>query len=71
MIHTIGNLTLLTQPLNSSLQNTAWNDKQPEITKQSALAMNRELLDYPLWNEETIEKRGHSLLAHALVIWLR
>ncbi len=71
VIHTIGNLTLLTQPLNSSLQNGVWSEKQPEITKQSALAMNRELLDYPRWNEETIEERGRSLLAHALIIWPR
>lgn len=71
LIHTIGNLTLLTQPLNSSLQNGAWIDKQPEITKQSALALNREFLDYPEWNEARIEERGRNLLTHALEIWPR
>jgi len=71
LLHTIGNLTLLTQPLNSSLQNGPWDEKQPEITKQSALALNREFLDYPEWNEAKIEERGRNLLTHALVIWPR
>ncbi len=70
-IHTIGNLTLLTHPLNSALQNVSWSGKQPEITKQSALAINRELLDYSVWNEETIEARGRELLVHAKNIWPR
>ena len=59
------------QPLNSSLQNGPWNEKQPEITKHSALALNREFLDYPKWDEDMIEERGRSLLAHALAIWPR
>lgn len=53
------------------VQNAAWSEKLPEITKQSALAMNREFLNYPLWNEKKIEERGRGLLAHALVIWPR
>jgi hypothetical protein len=69
LIHTIGNLTLLTQPLNSSIQNGAWGEKQPKITKQSALALNREFVDYPEWNETKIEVRSRELLGHALRIW--
>lgn len=71
VIHTIGNLTLLTQPLNSSLQNGPWCEKRPEITKQSALAVNREFVDYLEWNEKMIEERGRKLLGHALRIWGR
>lgn len=71
LIHTIGNLTLLTQPLNSSLQNGPWNDKRPEIIKQSALALNRDFHEYPVWDETKIEMRGRTLLAHALTIWPR
>lgn len=71
MIQTIGNLTLLTHPLNSSLQNGAWHSKQPEITKQSALALNREFQDYPEWDETQIEARGRDLMGDALKIWPR
>lgn len=71
MIHTIGNLTLVTQPLNSSLQNSGWNLKQPGITRQSGLSLNREFLDYPEWNEVKIEERGRELLTHAKAIWHR
>lgn len=71
IIHTIGNLTLLTQPLNSSLQNGPWADKRPEILSQSALALNREFHAYPEWDETKIEKRGKELLSQALSIWPR
>lgn len=71
IIHAIGNLTLLTQPLNSSLQNGPWSEKRPEILNQSALALNREFHVYPEWNETQIEKRGKYLLSQALVIWPR
>ena len=71
LIHTIGNLTLLTQPLNSSIQNGPWSDKQPDITRQSALALNREFLEYEVWDESAIEKRGRDLFAHAVNLWPR
>lgn len=69
VIHTIGNLTLLTHPLNSSLQNGSWNEKRPEITKQSSLALNREFLDSEEWNETTIQERSRKLLGIAINIW--
>lgn len=71
IIHTVGNLTLLTQPLNSSIQNGPWADKRPEILAQSALALNREFHDYPEWSETTIDRRGREMLAHALATWPR
>lgn len=71
VIHTIGNLTLLTQPLNSAIQNSAWSDKKPEITGQSALALNREFLERETWDENAIEERGRELLTHALALWPR
>jgi uncharacterized protein with ParB-like and HNH nuclease domain len=43
--HTFGNLTLLTQPLNSSVSNSAFERKKPEISKNSALALNRYFQD--------------------------
>lgn len=71
ILHTIGNLTLLTQPLNSSIQNAGWSVKKTEITAQSALAMNRELNEFNSWNEQTIDDRAKQLLSDALLIWAR
>lgn len=69
VLHSIGNLTLLTQPLNSSLQNSAFEEKRPEILRSSALAMNRYFLDQETWDEEAILKRGEALYGLALQIW--
>ncbi len=71
LVNTIGNLTLLTQPLNSSLQNGGWSEKKPEIMKQSSLAMNRELVDATSWNDAAIMERGNALFLVARAIWPR
>jgi hypothetical protein len=71
LVNTIGNLTLLTHPLNSSLQNSGWDVKRPEITKQSSLALNRELLDIEIWDDNEIMQRQGKLLEIAVLVWPR
>lgn len=71
LVNTIGNLTLLTQPLNSSLQNGSWSDKKPEIMKQSSLALNRELVDTAVWNDAAMMERGSAMFLVARTIWPR
>lgn len=71
LVNTIGNLTLLTQPLNSALQNGGWSEKKPEIMKQSSLAMNRELVDATSWSDAAILERGNALYLVASAIWPR
>lgn len=66
-----GNLTILTQELNSSVSNGPWVDKKPELLKNSLLPINQMLHDQEVWNETTIAARGESLLEHALKIWPR
>ena len=67
--HTFGNLTLLTQPLNSSVSNSAFEIKKPEILKNSALALNRYFQDKTIWDEALITARGEALFDHAVVKW--
>lgn len=67
--HTFGNLTLLTQPLNSSVSNSAFEIKKPEILKNSALALNRYFQDKAIWDESLITARGEILFSHAAVKW--
>jgi uncharacterized protein with ParB-like and HNH nuclease domain len=67
--HTFGNLTLLTQPLNSSVSNSAFEIKKPEILKNSALALNRYFQDKEIWNEEQIAMRSEMLFAIATKRW--
>ena len=57
-IHSIGNLTLATQKLNSSMSNDPWNNKRDELQEHSVLLLNNELLTQATWDEETIRSRS-------------
>lgn len=72
LLHSLGNLTLLTQPLNSDVSNGAFYVKRPEIVKKSLLVLNsyfQRFTDDDIWNEERIVKRGQLLADKAIRIW--
>jgi uncharacterized protein with ParB-like and HNH nuclease domain len=69
ILQTIGNLTLVTRKLNPSLSNGTWAKKRLALRKHSALTMNRELEDQPIWNEATIEQRSIDLYELARHLW--
>lgn len=66
---TMGNLTILTQELNSSVSNSAWATKKPELLKSSLLSINQQLHTYDVWDEKGIQKRCEELLQRALKVW--
>lgn len=68
-LQTIGNLTLLTQALNSSVSNGAWITKKPEVLNSSLLPINQQLHGFDTWDEEAIQKRGTDLFARAVRLW--
>ncbi|KAI5911895.1 HNH endonuclease family protein [Azoarcus sp. PA01] len=63
--------TILTQALNSSVSNSEWAVKRPELLKYSLLPINRLLHDVAQWDEAAICKRSDDLLVRALKIWPR
>ena len=69
MLHTLGNLTLLTQELNTSVRNSAYADKRPEITAQSALRLNAYFQKVGAWDEAAILARGEALFEIAKKGW--
>ncbi len=74
LIHTFGNLTLLTQSLNSSISNGPFSKKRPEIAKQSKLRMNayfQDLSDDDEWTIDSILGRGGALFEIARTVWPR
>jgi hypothetical protein len=71
LLHTFGNLTLLTQKLNTIQSNRAWTEKLALIRQHGALALNRQLQDVELWDEEAIEMRSLAMFEKALRIWPR
>lgn len=70
-LQTFGNLTILTQSLNSSVSNSPWILKKPELLKHSLLPINQLLHDVSTWDETAITQRSDELLARALKVWPR
>jgi hypothetical protein len=82
-IHEFGNLTLLTQPLNSSVSNGPFLDRKSESgqpidgkrTKlgQSVLLMNTYFnqSDLDKWDEDAIAARAEALFDAAVLVWAR
>lgn len=68
-IHTMGNLTILSQGLNSSISNACWSDKKPELLKASLLPINLHLAQFDSWDEDTIANRGKDMFIRAVKIW--
>jgi hypothetical protein len=72
LLHSIGNLTLVTSGFNSSLSNEAFKVKRPEIAANSSLMLNayfQKFQDTDSWNETAIVARADSLFDRARTIW--
>ena len=66
----LGNLTLTTNKLNSSMSNVPWQEKRTELNKHTRLFLTRSLLEqFNEWNEETILKRTSDLTEIITDIW--
>jgi hypothetical protein len=70
LLHTFGNLTLVTTPLNSALGNASFARKQAEFG-HSVLRLNAYFREEPtgIWDEHGIFRRGLDLLFIAQGIW--
>ncbi len=71
MIHTIGNLTLVNGPLNSSLSNAPWKRKRRALRDHSVLFLNKRLVTKGpnVWDEAAIEKRSKWMHKQAAKVW--
>ena len=71
LVHSIGNLTLVNERLNSALSNAPWEQKKETLNKHTVLFLNKNLLDNaPLsWNEDTIMERSKRLHQAAIKVW--
>ena len=70
-VQRIGNLTIITQPANSTLLNGGWNEKKPMYLQHSLLPINHALQHWDVWDESTIAARSDELFERALKIWVR
>ena len=69
VLNSIGNLTLLTQRMNSSIKNGPWKHKRTEIWEHSRLFLNREIVHLPIWDEQRIRERAGELCEVAKRVW--
>jgi hypothetical protein len=74
LLHTFGNLTLLTGKLNSSVSNGPWvgkNSKRDGLESHDVLMLNRDLLSLATddWNEDKIRDRTGDLTEAIIKIW--
>jgi hypothetical protein len=71
LLHTLGNLTLLTGRLNSSVSNGPWQGKRTGLQAHDVLLLNRKLLESAKddWSDESIRSRTRDLIEVIIRVW--
>ena len=71
LINLIGNLTLASKELNSSMSNRSWENKQKALRSYSSMFLNKGVLDdaRDTWDEKAIEERSRALTQAVIQIW--
>lgn len=74
LIHTLGNLTLTTQALNSSVSNGPWigaNGKRDALKKNSSLMITHDVVEMgdPDWTPVLIRERTTKIIDDIIEIW--
>lgn len=71
-VHRLGNLTLLTGPLNSKVSNGPWAKKKKELLKHNTIKLTGHLLEQTQdhdWDEDLIDQRTSALIEAILGVW--
>ena len=68
-VQEIGNLTLVTGVLNSSLSNRPFSDKKGRLFQNSLLILNREICEYESWDIPEIAERSADLIGSFKSLW--
>ena len=71
LANTLGNLTLLEQPLNAGAGNHSFNKKQQDYYRRSDIAAVQGLMDVSCWGTDQILSRTAELTTSFLEIWPR
>ena len=69
LMHSIGNLSLVTPSFNSRLGNKGFTIKRTEFAEQSVLMLNKDIAKETDWDEQKIEMRSKHISELAKEIW--
>jgi uncharacterized protein with ParB-like and HNH nuclease domain len=67
-LQTMGNLTLITVPGNTTASNSYFTEKKLWL-KKSLLVLNLDIIDLPKWDEDESALRGKALADLAVKVW--
>ena len=70
LVHSLGNLTLLTGGLNISSGNSGFSTKKEKFEEHTGLFLNKWFAKKDLWTETEIRERGEHLAKMAAQIWI-
>lgn len=68
-LNQLGNLTIVTQPLNAAMSHSPWEKKRTELNRHSKLLLNAKLTERDTWDEQAIDERGNWLAQRLAIIW--
>jgi len=68
-LKTLGNLTLVTQQLNSKMRHSSWKKKKGLLKQYGMLNITTDYLDLEAWDETEIDNRAKDLAETAVKIW--
>lgn len=71
LVHSLGNLTLARQKLNSSMSNRPWSEKRDALRRHSVLRLGEEVTGCDAWDEVAIVRRAKRLAGLICEIWPR
>ena len=69
VLHSLGNLTLVTGGLNISSGNKSFSQKLEKYEEHTSLFLNKWFSKRNVWGEHEIAERGADFAEKALVIW--
>ena len=70
ILHTLGNLTLLTGSLNISSGNKGFPEKKAKFAEHTGLFLNKWFAGKTRWTEDEIRERGELLADRAIARWI-
>lgn len=69
LLHSLGNLTLITGALNISSGNKGFAEKRAKYAEHTALFLSKWFAKKEVWTEAEIRERGEHLAEKAIAIW--